>query len=96
MGLEEGSDVVVVAFLDGGAVPISGIVDENIDTAEAFLGFAYGGSALLGIGYVERDTEHTAGHRAGDIFDPGDVPCGNDDVVSGADHDSGECPAEAG
>ena len=42
MGLEEGSDIVVVTFLDGGAVPIPGIVDENIDTAEACLRLAYG------------------------------------------------------
>jgi hypothetical protein len=96
MGLEEGSDVVVVTFLDGGAVPISRVVDENIDTAEAFLGFAYRGTALLGIGYVERDSEHAVGHRGSYIFDPGDVPCGNDGIVSGADDDSGECPAEAG
>ena len=53
-------------------------------------------NALVGVCYVERDSEHTARHRAGDIFDPCDVPCGNDDVVSGADDDSGKRPAEAG
>ena len=74
MGLEEGSDVVVVTFLDGGAVSIPCIVDENIDAAEAFLGFAYGGSALLRVGYVEHDSQHAVGHCGGDIFDRGDVP----------------------
>jgi hypothetical protein len=38
MGVEELADGVVLAFLDGSAVAVAGVVDEYVDGAEAVLG----------------------------------------------------------
>jgi hypothetical protein len=40
--LEQGADIGVVAFFDGGAIPVAGVVDQDVDAAKSLLGPFYG------------------------------------------------------
>ena len=96
MRLEQSADVGVVAFLDGGAVAVAGVVDQHVDAAEPLVGLLHGGGDLLGIGDVERDGEHPVGRGVSQVGDPRGVAGGDDGVVAGADDGFGEGAAEPG
>ncbi len=89
--LEQGAHVGVVAFLDGRAVTVAGVVDQDVDAAEPLLGLLHRGGDLPGIRDVERDGEHPLRGRVGQIGDPGDIARGDDSVVACADDRFGEC-----
>ena len=54
VGREQGGYVAVVALLDGGAVAVAGVVDQDVDRAEALVAGPNGLSHLPGVGDVER------------------------------------------
>ena len=96
MRLEQSADIGVVAFFDGGAVTIAGVVDQHVDAAEPLLGVLGSSRDLFGICDVKRDREHTIGRGVGQVGDSRDIACGDDGVVARADDRFGEGAAEAG
>jgi hypothetical protein len=40
LSLEQGADIGVIAFLDGGTVAVASVVDQYVDAAERLLGLA--------------------------------------------------------
>ena len=96
MRLEQGADLGVVAFFDGGAITVAGVVDQDVDAAEALLGLLYGRADLLGVGDVEGGGEYALGRRLGQVGDFGRIARGDDGVVAGADHSFGEGATESG
>ena len=70
IGLEHGAHVGVVAFLDRGEIAVAGVIDEDVDAAEASLGgFDRGVDLIL---LVDVESEHEAvllvpGDNVGDL-----------------------------
>ena len=93
---KQGANIGVVTFFDGSAVTVSGVVDQDVDTAEPLLGLLYGRDDLVGPGDVKRDGEHPLGCGLGQIGNTADVACGDDRVVAGADDSVGERAAQPG
>jgi hypothetical protein len=96
VGGEEPLDVVVVAFLDGGAVAVAGVVDQDVDPAEALLSLGDGRGDLRGVGDVERQRERGVGVGVGEVLDLGRVACGDDDIQATVKRCVGQRAAEAG
>jgi hypothetical protein len=94
--LEQGADVGVVAFFDGGAVAVAGVVDQHIDAAEPLFCLLHSGGDLFGTGDVKRKGEHTFGRALGQVGDSRDVAGGDDGVVAFANDGFGEGTAESG
>jgi hypothetical protein len=94
--LEQGADVGVVAFFDGAAVAVTGVVDQHVDAAEPLLGLLHSGGDLIGIGDVERDREHAIRRGVGEVGYSRDVASRDDGVVACADDRFGEGAAESG
>ena len=86
----------VVALLDGGAVAVAGVVDQDVDRAEALLAGPNGLGHLAGVGDVERDGEGGVGVGVGEVLDGAGVAGGEDGVVAGVEHGPGQVAAEAG
>jgi hypothetical protein len=83
-------------FLDGRAVAVAGVVDEDVDCAEAFLGCGDRRGDLLVAGDVERNRESLVRTGVGEALDLGDVAGGGDDVVPAVERGLGEGSAESG
>ncbi len=62
--LEKPTDIGIVALLDGGAVPVPGVVDQDVDAAESAFGLCYGARDLLGTGDVEGESQNALGSVA--------------------------------
>jgi hypothetical protein len=96
VGVEQPPDCFVLAFLDGRAVAVAGVVDEDVDCAEAFLGCGDRRGDLLVAGDVERNRESLVRTGVGEALDLGDVAGGGDDVVPAVERGLGEGSAESG
>jgi hypothetical protein len=66
-------DLVVGCLLDGGAVAMAGVIDQDIDDAEAFLGGPHDVTHPGVVGDIERERQRRIGVPSGEIFDPGRV-----------------------
>jgi hypothetical protein len=59
---------------------MAGVIDQDIDCAEALLGGAHHRTPPGVVGNIER--ERGTGMRPGEILDPGRIPSRHDDVMS--------------
>ena len=59
----------IFAFLDGGKVTVTGVIDEHVDASEALLGLGDGSVDLRAFGDVERQHECPVVVALGDVRD---------------------------
>jgi len=67
VGLELGLEVVLVAGLDRGDVRVAGVVDHDIEAAEALHRSADRGAHGAGVGYVEGERQYLAAVIPGEV-----------------------------
>ena len=84
VGGEQPLHVGVVAFLDGGAVAVAGVVDQHVDAAEALPRPPHRLRDLRVVGHVERDRERRVRVGVGEVLHARDVARGDDGVVAAA------------
>jgi hypothetical protein len=88
--------IIVVAFFDGGAVSIAGVVDQDVDAAKALFGLLYRRGDLVGLGDVKGDGEYLLWSAIGKVGNARGVPCSYDGVVAGADDSICQRAAQSG
>ena len=95
VGLEHGADGFVLAFLDGGEISVSCVVDEDVNLSEAIFSCLHGSGDLLLVGDVEREGKGV-GLATGDKLSklPG-LAGGDDGVPSAVEDELSELLAEA-
>ena len=76
----------VVTFLNGRAVAVTGVVDQDVDAAELLLCLLDGVGNLRGLCDVERKCEDSVRVVNREVRDPPDIPGGDDRVVTSRDH----------
>ncbi len=86
VGVEQGMDVLVLAFLDRGQIAVAGVVDEHVHAAEAGLGRRDRRRDLARIGHVELDRKRRLAVRGREVGDVVALSRGDDDTVA-----RGEC-----
>ena len=94
--LEQCADIGVVTFLDGRAVAVAGVVDQNVDTAELLFGLTDRVSDLCGVSDVEGECEDAVCVVNGEVGDLPDVAGGDDCVVACGNDGLGQGAAESG
>ena len=96
IGLEHRPDVGVVAFLDRREIAIAGVVDEDVDAAEAPPGGLDGGFDLGLLLDVEFERQRPLAVVADEIVDLRLVARGDHDAIAALEQDLRQLPAEAG
>ena len=96
IGVEHRAHVGVVAFLDRREIAVAGVVDEDIDAAEASLGRLDRGVDLLLLVDVEREREAVLVVARDNVVDLRLVARRHDDAIAALEQDDGEFPTESG
>ena len=84
----------LVRFLNGGAVAVTGIVDEHIHSAELGFSLSHGLRDLCVVGHVQHKRERRVWIAGGDILDFRAVARGDDRVPSAFQHRLSKMAAE--
>ena len=95
VGREQRGDVRLVPFLDGGAVPVTGVVHQDVDPAEPLLALPDRRRDLSGSVTSSATRQGRVRVGLGEIPDRVGVARGDDGVVAGVEDGLGECAAEA-
>jgi hypothetical protein len=94
--LEQCADVGFVTFLDGRAVAVPGVVDQNIDTAEPLLGLTDRVGDLEGVSDVKGECEDAVCVAVGEVGDLPDVAGGHDRIVTCGNDGIGQGATQSG
>ena len=95
VGVDLGAEVVGVDVLDRGEVRVAGVVDDDVDAAEAL---AAGGDRGLrggGVGDVEGEGEDLVGVGGDEVVELLGPAGGGDELVAGVEDGLGDRAAEA-
>jgi hypothetical protein len=95
VGLELGAEVVLAARLDRRDVRVPGVVDDDVETAEAGHAGADRGTHGVGVGHVERERQHPVAVPSGERGEMRGLARRGDDEVAGAECRLDESAAEA-
>ena len=89
LSFEQLADVGVVTFLDGRAVTVAGVVDENVDAAELLLGLGDRLGDLGAVGDVEGECQYGICVAFSEVGDLVGIASGDDRVVTCGNHGLG-------
>jgi antitoxin VapB len=96
IGVEHRAHVGVVAFFDGREIAVAGVVDEDVDAAEAGLGRLDRCVDLILLVNIERERKAILIMTGDNVFDLRLVARRHDDTTATLEQDDGELPTESG
>jgi hypothetical protein len=82
---EQARHGLVFAFLDGGGVPVAGVVHQHVDAGEVLFGRRHGRADGRRVGDIKRRDHRGLRVCRLEVVEGGRVPCGGDDLMPGSE-----------